>query len=140
MKTADVTFTRLSDGEVFDFDLAKQSNGQKMWLAVRNTEPPPSIVSHRISMTIKAMPGGDSRAGGASLKTSVQVIEEIDALIDEEQPLVLDGFDEKKYRVFIQRQESAISESFVAEKNREGEYLLTVKCVALYTEESCQQP
>jgi len=122
------------NGDEYGFTLAV-IDGKKAYTAVRLFRPSPSMVKEQIIMTLTAREGNIPLSGAAELKAVHRIIEQIETLSLETDPLTLTGLDQITRPVRVDAKGAQLI-PVVHELGKDPEYRVELTCWGLYEVES----
>ena len=129
MRRYDISF-QLTNGNEYGFMLARR-NGKKAWAVNRVYYPPPSMVQHRIDITITAREDEVAASGVRQLKRMEEILNGLEAIMAYEGDILLIGLDNRQYPIKIDADGIKI-ETIIHEKDREAEYAASALLWGLY--------
>lgn len=135
MRTNDIEFTINSNdyghmGETCGFTLVR-NDGEKAWQVTRVRNKPPSLIKHKIEMAITAREDGIRANGAIENERIEKILEKMEWVSDEIEPLTLKGLDGETYMVRIDR-DGLQETNMMHEKERKPEFVLNVLAWSLH--------
>lgn len=130
LKSSDVKFT-LSNGNVYNFMLARTSEGKKAWNVSRLYTKPPSLIKHQIDITITAREDEMTSTAVRQLKRVREILDEVDVMMSETENLTLHGLDNIDYPASLDSKGMKL-ETVIHEQERDPEYQITLLVWGLY--------
>jgi len=136
VRASDVKFTIRSgdrNGETYGFTLA-DNNGQKGWSCARRFHEPPSMIKEEITLLITAREQNVAMSGATELKIIGKIIESLEIIATETEPIEMVGLDGVKRLVLFDRKGYTVN-PVIREIDKEPEYVITVPLWSLYISE-----
>lgn len=133
MRAHDIKFVMNSgehQGDEYGFTLATV-DGRKAWDAVRIFPLPPSLIKERIDLILTAREGNIPLSGAMELKVVDRILDQLETISWETDPVKLHGIDGQERSVRVGREGRAVI-PVVHESGKEPEYRISVTCWSLY--------
>lgn len=121
------------NGDEYGFTLAI-IEGKKAFTPIRLFNLPPSMIREQIIMTFTAREGNIPLSGAAELKAVHRILEQIETLSVETDPLTLTGLDQIPRLVRVDAQGAKLI-PVVHELGKDPEYRVELTCWGLYEPE-----